>query len=177
MALAKAQEEIQIPEEVQIEIQGTEIKVSGPKGETSKTLDLRGISFSKEDDVFVIESESTRRKRRAALGTAKSHVQNMIEAVTEGFVYKLKVVYSHFPISVEVNGDFFEIHNFIGEEEPRKARILGDTEVEIDGDEISVKGTDKEDVGQTAANIEQASQVKGRDPRVFQDGVYVVEEP
>lgn len=177
MPITKVREEIQIPEEVQVEVQGANIKVSGSKGEVSRTLDLRGISFRKEDDVIIVESDSARRKRRAALGTSKSHLENMIRAVTDGFSYKLKVVYSHFPISVKVQDDRVEVHNFIGEQEPRVAKILGDTEVEVKGDEIIVSGTDKEDVGQTAANIEQVSQVRGRDPRVFQDGIYVIERP
>lgn len=177
MPIAKAREEIQIPEEVQVEIHGANIRVSGPKGEASRGLDLRGISFRKEEEKIIIEADSTRRKRRAALGTSKSHLENLMKAVTDGFTYKLKVVYSHFPISVKVQDDRVEIHNFIGEQKPRIAKIIGATEVKVEGDEIIVSGVDKEDVGQTAANIEQVAQVRGRDPRVFQDGCYIVERP
>ena len=38
-----------------------------------------------------------------------------------------------------------------------------------------MKGVDKEEVGQTALNIEQATRIKGKDPRVFQDGCYLFE--
>jgi large subunit ribosomal protein L6 len=55
------------------------------------------------------------------------------------------------------------------------ARIVGGAEVEVVGDEILVRGVDKEEVGQTALNIEQASRPKGKDPRVFQDGCYLFE--
>ena len=42
------------------------------------------------------------------------------------------------------------------------------------GDIVTIEGNDKESVGQTAANLEKATVVKGRDTRVFQDGVYVI---
>ncbi|MEE9490489.1 MAG: 50S ribosomal protein L6, partial [Thermoplasmata archaeon] len=45
------------------------------------------------------------------------------------------------------------------------------------GDTVILKGNNKEDVGQSAANIEQATKIRGLDPRVFQDGVYVTEKP
>jgi len=76
---------------------------------------------------------------------------------------------------VNVEGNKVKIENFIGEEKPRAAEIVGDAEVEINGEEMEVKGPSKEDVGQTAANIEQATKAKNRDPRTFQDGVYIVE--
>jgi large subunit ribosomal protein L6 len=68
------------------------------------------------------------------------------------------------------------IGNFLGERKPRVARILGESQVKLHGDEMVVTGINKEDVGQTAANIEQATRIKGRDPRVFQDGIYITEK-
>jgi large subunit ribosomal protein L6 len=49
--------------------------------------------------------------------------------------------------------------------------------VEIRGQEVIVEGIDKEECGQTAANLEQATKIKDKDPRVFQDGIYIVEKP
>ena len=66
------------------------------------------------------------------------------------------------------------IENFLGERYPRTAKIVGDAKVKIQGDEVIVTGIHKEEVGQTMANIEQATKIKGRDPRVFQDGIYLV---
>lgn len=168
---------VEIPEEADFSLEGDAIKVSGPNGELSRTFDLRGVRLEKNEDSVIIEAKSSRRKRRAAVGTAVSHIENMIKGVTEGFSSKLKVVYSHFPISVSVDANKVKVENFIGEEKPRIAEIVGDTEVEVKGEEIVAKGPDKEDVGQTAANIEQSTQAKSRDPRVFQDGIYIVEGP
>ncbi len=109
--------------------------------------------------------------------TFKAHIANMLKGVTEGFTYKLKVVYSHFPMTIKVQGDEVVIENFLGEKNPRRARILPGVNVKVmGGQEIIVEGIDKEAVGQTAANIEQATRITKWDRRVFQDGVYIVEK-
>jgi large subunit ribosomal protein L6 len=66
------------------------------------------------------------------------------------------------------------IENFLGEKSPRRTKIVGRAEVRVKGNEIVVTGIDKEECGQTAANLEQATRVKNLDPRVFQDGIYIV---
>jgi large subunit ribosomal protein L6 len=67
------------------------------------------------------------------------------------------------------------IENFTGERSSRKARIMGDVKVLTKGDDVIVQGINLEDVSQTAANIERATKVKRKDPRVFLDGIYVYE--
>ena len=138
--------------------------------------DQKNIKISKEDDMIVLESQFPKKRDKAMLGTIKSHIDNMIIGLTEGFTYKMKIVYAHFPMTVKANGGKVTIENFLGERHPRTAKILGDTKVQIKGDEVIVSGINKEEVGQTMANIEQATKIKGRDPRVFQDGIYLVEK-
>ncbi len=168
---------VEIPEEVDLTVDGLSVSVSGPNGELSRTFNLRGIVLEKEENKVIVKSDSKRKRHKALVGTISSHIRNMIEGVTEGFTSKLKVVYSHFPVSVSVEGDKVKIENFIGGEKSRYAKIVGDTEVEVNGDDVEVTGSNKEDVGQTAANIEQVAQVKNKDPRVFQDGIYIVKRP
>ena len=108
----------------------------------------------------------------ALIGTIKAHTKNMIKGVTEGFEYKMKTVFSHFPIKTSVEGNEFIIQNFLGERSARKAKILDGVKIDIKGEDITVHGINKEKVGQTVANIEKATSVKRRDTRVFQDGVY-----
>ncbi|MEM2546448.1 MAG: 50S ribosomal protein L6, partial [Candidatus Bathyarchaeia archaeon] len=103
------------------------------------------------------------------------HIKNMITGVSKGFTYKLKIVFSHFPISVKVQDKTVVIENFAGERGPRKAKIIGDVKVKVSSEDIIVQGIDLEAVSQTAANIEQATKVKGKDPRVFLDGIYIYE--
>jgi len=99
----------------------------------------------------------------------------MITGVRKGFTYKLKIVFSHFPISVKVKDKTVLIENFTGERNPRKSKIVGNAQVKIQTEDIIVQGVDIEEVSQTAANIEQATKVKRKDPRVFLDGIYVNE--
>lgn len=108
------------------------------------------------------------------VGTLASHCSNMCTGVAKGYLYSMKVVYSHFPIQIKVIGETLEIVNFLGEKHPRYARILPGTSVKVGSDEITVTGINKEFVGSTAANIERATRIRNRDPRVFQDGIYIV---
>jgi large subunit ribosomal protein L6 len=101
----------------------------------------------------------------------------MIHGVTDGWEYQMEVFYSHFPMQVETEADEVVISNFLGERHPRRAEIRGDTEVSIDGEELTLSGPSIEDVGQTAASIEQLTRVNDKDTRVFQDGVYITEKP
>lgn len=171
-------EEFEVPEGVEFKLTGKTVEISGEKGKVEKTFDLPNVSIRAEGRKILIESKSTRRKERAAVGTIKAHLKNMCKGVTNGFTYKLKVVYSHFPIRVEVDNQNKRvlIHNFLGEKAPRMAKIIGNTKVEVRGDEIIVNGPNKEDVGQTALNIEQATAVKYRDRRIFQDGCFIAEK-
>jgi large subunit ribosomal protein L6 len=89
----------------------------------------------------------------------------------------MEVFYSHFPMQVSVEGDEVVIENFLGERAPRRTPIHGDTDVEVDDEQITLHGPDIEAVGQTAADIEQLTRVTDKDVRVFQDGVYITGKP
>ena len=167
-------EEIKIPEGIQVKLDGKLIEVSGPKGKLARTFDIQGIELRQGPNSVIAEATLQRRKQRSALGTIRSHLQNMFKGVKDGFKYKLKVVYAHFPITIKVEGKRVLIQNFLGEKSPRVADIVGGVSVKVEGDEIIVEGMSKEEVGQTAANIEQATTIRYRDPRTFQDGAYIV---
>ncbi|MBM4240119.1 MAG: 50S ribosomal protein L6 [Euryarchaeota archaeon] len=166
-------EEIPIPEDVDVTI-NDEVKVNGPKGQLSRKFTNPSIIIKKEDNTVVVETNFPKKKDKAMLGTTRSHISNMINGVKDGFTYKMKIVYAHFPMSVKVSGDRVIIENFLGERHPRRAKIVGDAKVQVKGDEVHIAGINKEEVGQTMANLEQATKIKGRDPRVFQDGIYMV---
>lgn len=167
-------EVISIPKDVNVQIEGDCIKISGVKGELQRELWYPDIIISKENLEIIVKAKGARKKGSAMVGTFASHIRNMIIGVTRGFERKLKVVYAHFPIQVKVDGKTVLISNFLGERKPRRAKILGDSEVRIDRDEIIVTGIDKGKVCQTAANIEQTTKIRRYDPRVFQDGIYVI---
>ena len=169
--------EIEIPDEVSAEVSNLDLTVEGPNGSVTRTLWFPSVSVSVEDDQVVIESDETDAKTNATVGTFESHVSNMIHGVTEGWEYKMEVYYAHFPMQVDVDGDEVVIENFLGEKSSRRTPIRGDTEVQVDGEEVTLMGPSKEDVGQTAADIEQLTRVTDKDTRVFQDGVYITQKP
>ncbi len=167
---------VAIPEGVNVAITNTNVSVSGPLGSLQRDLWYPGIRIKKADSEILIETDKQRREQLAMLGTFESHLKNMITGVTKGYEYKMKVVYSHFPIQLKAEGNQLFIGNFLGEKKTRKANILGNTKVAIKGDQVIINGINKEEVGQTTANIQQATKIRRFDPRVFQDGVYLVEK-
>ena len=172
----EAKEEIKIPENVSVEKHNDEIKVSGENGEVVKTFSHPSIIFEVEDERVILRVDRPSKKEKALLGTYSSHVENMIKGAQEDFVYKLKILYSHFPMEVTAEQDKVVIKNFVGENKPRDAEVIGSTEAEVDGNQITVRGPDKEAVAQTAANIESTTKISKADPRVFQDGIYITEK-
>jgi len=176
MRALESVESIEIPESVEVKVEGRLVTVNGEKGTLMRDFSHAPISIRSEGRKVIIQASWPRKREAALVGTISSHIQNMITGVTKGFTYKLKIVFSHFPISVKVHEKKVTIENFTGERSPRAADVMGDTEVRVDGEDIIVKGLDIEDVSQTAANIERATKVKRKDPRVFLDGIYVYEK-
>ncbi len=168
--------EIKIPEGVEARLDGFDLHIRGPRGELIREFKHTRLKMKMEDGKVVIFCPLPKKKEYAMAGTWRAHVLNMIKGVTEEFEYHLKIVYAHFPMKVTVKGNKVVIENFMGEKAPRYANIFGNTKVEIKGDTVIVKSINKEHAGQTAANIEKATRIKNRDPRVFQDGIYIVKK-
>ncbi|MEB2836261.1 MAG: 50S ribosomal protein L6 [Desulfurococcales archaeon] len=165
---------VEIPEGVEVRVDGARVTVRGPKGELSRDFShARGVIMRVEDGKFIVEAYFARSRERALVGTIAAHVRNMILGVTKGFRYKLKIIYSHFPMNVKVEGDRVVISNFLGERAPRVARILPGVKVQVKGQDVIVEGTDIERVAQTAANIERATKISDLDRRKFMDGIYI----
>lgn len=168
---------IPIPEgvTVQVDHEGGEnhTVVKGPKGTLERRFRYRGVSVDVKGDEIVVHKELPRREHKAVCGTYAAHIATMIHGVTVGWKYDLKIVYNHFPIKAVVQGQTFVVENFLGERHPRRAQILPDCKVKVKGQDVVVEGIDRGHVGQTAANIERATKVRGRDIRVFQDGIYI----
>ena len=167
---------VEIPEGVDGTLEGRIVTIKGEKGELVRDFSHAPINIQLEGKTVTVQASWPRKKEAALVGTVRSHIQNMIKGVTTGFTYKLKIVFSHFPITVKIQGKTLTIQNFTGERSPRKDKIMGDTKIIIKGDDIIVQGINLEDVSQTAANIQNATKIKNKDPRVFLDGIYVYEK-
>ncbi|MBU0586135.1 50S ribosomal protein L6 [Candidatus Micrarchaeota archaeon] len=158
-----------IPEGISVNVDGLLVKVKGPKGEVEKRFMMPKTSIKVEGSALQISTTSL-----SMNNTIEAIIACMFKGVSEGYMRKLKVVYAHFPFSVEVKGNVVNIKNFLGERLNRTARILGNTKVEPKGQEVTISGSDKEAVGQTVANIKNALKINNKDSRVFQDGLYEI---
>jgi large subunit ribosomal protein L6 len=166
-------EEIEIPEKVEIKVEGLLLTVKGSKGELKRKFPLK---INHDGKKLIIEIKNATKRDKNLLKTGVAHIKNMIKGVIEGYKYSLQICSVHFPMNVSATKDQIIIKNFLGEAKERKAVILPTVKVEIKGDIINLESPDKEAAGQTAANIETSTHVKARDRRIFQDGIWIIEK-
>jgi len=174
MRLPEISRIIPIPDGVVVNIEGHKITVRGSKT-LNRDFTHAAVSIETDGKTVRIYAKWPRKKEASLVGTIESHIKNMITGVTKGFTYKMKIVFSHFPITVKVQDKAVFVENFTGERRARKAKILGDVKVKLEPEDIIIQGANLEDVSQTAANIERMTRVTNKDPRVFLDGLYVYE--
>ncbi len=173
--------EVEVPSDVTLTLTEDKIiKVKGKKGTVTKDFGhAKAIQITKMGNTVYFHADFPRKQQVALVGTLKNIVLNMFRGVQEGYVYKMKIVYSHFPITVQPpkkGKTEILIKNFIGERAPRVTHSIGDVVVKANKEEVIVSGADKEMVGQTCANIQKLCKIKDNDKRVFKDGVYVFEK-
>jgi len=142
MPLQEYVEEIEVPDGVVVEIEGSSrIRVKGKLGQVVKDLSHANVRLEVASNKILVKLVGRGRRAKALMGTIRSIIENMIVGVTQGFTYKMKIVASHFPITVKVQGDTVYIENFIGERAPRIAKIVGEgTRVEVKGDGLECAG-------------------------------------
>ena len=166
-------QKIEIPEEVGVNIDENILNVKGKEGELKRTFGINNLIFEKKNNEIIIGSKNATKKEKKLMNTIVAHIKNMIKGVQQKFEYKLKVCFSHFPITVEINENEAVIKNFLGERIPRKLKILENVDVKVDREIITVSSIDKELAGQTAANFETATRIRNKDKRIFQDGIFI----
>jgi large subunit ribosomal protein L6 len=171
---------VSIPEGVKINVNEMRVTVSGNGNELERDFHdqmfFGKMRIAQEENMIVVSSLIEKRRVKAFVGSVAAHIKNMVKGVGSEYVYKMKIVYVHFPMTVKVGNGQVLITNFLGEKKPRKAAIMDDVKVEVKKDEVIITSHNKESAGQTAANIEGATRITRRDRRVYQDGVYIVEK-
>jgi len=174
-----------VPSGVKVNIRGRIVVVEGPRGTLTRDLhhvsvDLKIIKTKKGDVVHIAVWHGIR-KHVACLRTVKSSIFNLIKGVTQGFLYKMRLVYAHFPINciIPATGESVEIRNFLGEKIVRKVDMYPGVKIyESKGqkDELILEGNDVNNVSQSAASIKNSCLVRNKDIRKFLDGIYVSEK-
>ncbi|KAK3394588.1 ribosomal protein L6, alpha-beta domain-containing protein [Podospora didyma] len=186
MRYIHSEETLEVPSNVKIAIKSRLVTVEGPRGKLTKDLSHLAVSFNIiKPGVIGIEIHHGNRKNVATLRTVRTLINNLIIGVTKGFKYKMRYVYAHFPINVnldvnkETGNHEVEIRNFIGEKIVRRVVMQSGVDVKISTaqkDELILSGNSLEAVSQSAADIQQICRVRNKDIRKFLDGLYVSEK-
>jgi large subunit ribosomal protein L6 len=168
---------IPIPKGVTIKVADGKVSAKGSKVTLARPFpsDALALELSGGVVTLTLRIPPNRKKAKALLHTWEAHVKNLVVGVTDGFEAKMKVVAAHFPMKVAVKDGRLMIENFLGEKYPRSASLLKGVDAKVDGEFVVLSGPDIEQVGQSSANIERATKIRDYDPRVFQDGIYIIE--
>jgi large subunit ribosomal protein L9e len=179
---------------VEVEVAARVVKVKGPLGMLERdfhhiSMDIRKVT-SEDIGEELEEGQASKtyikvdiwfalRKQLASVRTICSHIENMFTGVLQGYTYKMRFVYSHFPINVALSGDVVEIRNFVGEKRVRRVKLLPGVKYvrsEDVKDQIELAGIDIAAVSLTASKIQQMTNIRNKDIRKFLDGIYVSEK-
>lgn len=139
-----------VPNGVQVNVQGSDVHVKGPKGELKRSFSSL-MDIALEDGQVVIKRKSDNASERALHGTTRAVIANMIHGVSSGFEVALQV--EGVGYRAELQGK--DLALFVGYSHPVKMEPPAGISFEVDQKTrvIKVLGYDREVVGQTAAEI------------------------
>lgn len=165
---------VPLPKGVELNINGDEIQIKGPKGELSLGLNSE-ISLSVEDGEAKVAARSGSRFARAMAGTTRALVNNMVQGVSEGFERKLELRGVGYRAQAQGN----KLNLTLGLSHPVVYEVPDGVTVETPSQtEVLVKGVDKQRVGQVAAEIRRyrpPEPYKGKGVRYADERVVIKE--
>jgi len=140
---------IQVPAGVEVKINGNVIEVKGPKGQLSREFHPQ-MKVELADGSIVVTRPSDEKQHRSLHGLTRTLIANMVKGVTEGFTRNLEIV----GVGYRAAKQGSKLVLTVGYSHPVEIDPAPGIEIEVPTPtKISVKGIDKELVGQTAANI------------------------
>ena len=96
------EDKIEIPKDVKASLDSGIITFKGKNGQLSRNFSHPKVKIAIADHHVIVSSEMPKVREKAIVGTYAAHIRNMIVGVTIGYEYKMKIVYSHFPIMAAV---------------------------------------------------------------------------
>jgi large subunit ribosomal protein L6 len=173
----RSRETIEVPAGVKFTVSPGRLSAKGPLGTVVRPFpsDVLELRVDGTNLHLHLRIPADRKRAQSLLHTWAAHLRNLAGGLTAGVEAKMKVVAAHFPMKVSVRGEELVIENFLGEKYPRTTKLWPGTKAVVDGDIVTLTGHDVEQVGQSAANIERVTHIRDYDPRVFQDGIYLIE--
>jgi large subunit ribosomal protein L6 len=140
---------IEVPSGVEVKVEGTVATVSGPRGTLTQTLPTQ-ISVRQEGARILVERPDDEREHRALHGLVRSLVANMVEGVTNGFEKQLEIQGVGYRVQAQGSDLVFSL----GYSHPIPVKAPDGISFEVTSPtRFSVKGIDKQQVGQVAAEI------------------------
>ena len=130
--VALVSHKILIPDGVGSSIDGKTVTISKEGNSLSREFVHNRVEVLSSGSDLEVRCSLPRRSEKALAGTWAAHLRNMVKGIDQGFEYRLKAVFSHFPMSLKVDGDKFRITNMLGEKVPRVAKMpWTPTEVQV----------------------------------------------
>jgi large subunit ribosomal protein L6 len=140
---------IALPSGVEVKIEGTRVTVKGPKGELSRDVDP-AMKLELADNVVTVSRPSDTPRHRSSHGLTRSLIQNMVAGVSEGFSKTLEL--QGVGYRAQMQGSTLVLA--VGYSRPVEVPPPPGIEFEVDGTtKVIVRGINKEDVGQVAADV------------------------
>lgn len=137
-----------VPSNVDLKINDKLIVVSGPKGQLEQlSSDL--VKFTLQENLCLVERLNDSKRARSEHGLIRSLVSNMIEGVTEGFEIKLELIGIGYKVQLQNQSLVFNI----GFSHQVEYELPQGIEASLEGNNITIKGINKQQVGQVAASI------------------------
>ena len=122
---------VAIPDGVTVQVSGTKVSAKGPKGSVERDFRVKGLVLKLEGKEVTVGKAEGSVLGKMMLNTVSAHIRNICEGAKNGYTKKMQVIYSHFPISLEVKGSTLVVKNFLGEKRNRESKIIGSTKVEV----------------------------------------------
>ncbi|MCH7998248.1 MAG: 50S ribosomal protein L6 [Chloroflexi bacterium] len=140
---------IAIPSGVEVQIKGAHITVKGPKGELSRDL-IPDMKLNLSDGVLTVDRPSDQSRHRAAHGLTRTLIANMVTGVNEGYAKALELQGVGYRAQMQGKSLVLAVGYSHTVEVPPPPGI----EFEVEGTtRVTVRGINKEDVGQAAADV------------------------
>jgi large subunit ribosomal protein L6 len=158
---------IKIPENTEINISDNFVVIKGKLGELQRQF-REEMKIEKKDNEIIIEPLVKSNFTKMYWGTVASHILNMIKGVNE--LYEKKLVVEGVGYNVSINADNLVLN--LGFSHPVEMKIPGDVKVEVEKNQITISGIDKEKVGQFASKIKSKKKpepYKGKGIRYFDE--------
>ena len=142
---------IAIPAGVEVKVDGAMVTVKGPKGTLTNTFNA-DIAVAVEGNEIIVTRPSDVKEHRSLHGLTRTLINNMVEGVTKGYSKKLEIVGVGYRVAKEGK----KLNLNLGYSHPIYVEEVGDVTFEVPSQtEIIVKGINKQNVGQIAAQIRE----------------------